>query len=888
MIFSASEGRSGSSAAPSGPARFIGAFIHADWVQRVRAREPDLITSTRLIVSYVVVVGIFVGCGGSSDSTTGPAKVQTLTVAIGDGVTGQPSATQSVQAGATVNYDFKPATGYGHLVVRLDGADVPANGTVMMSTDHTLAASVDSLISLNVVDSAAIGAARQLLTAADPSRTLASLLEASWLDASLRGVAAASTTLDRVRAAGFDQENDAVALAGVASKLNGRVFSIDVGDDGAAMSSAASSQLPFSGILINELGTQPDELTSLLFGVRNILAHSSLPNYNRSTYRLLFKYNATAYLRYPDGGLCLSNAVNEGLARRLGIFALVDRVNRLCGQVLDLVRATGQIVDLLSWVPNIGTDATDLAAMIQNERRAGRGVILFGHSQGTLIAQQAFKTIPGTPDLNSAIQRCTGFISVAGPAPNQVLLRHLKNFYAQGAVTKDIIFHVATTQGNSGFRTDLTDFTDRQALTWTNALQAGWGDLALGLQLHALIGSYLTQTPMRDSIQKTLLDQVANIANDCVPTATRLAIVTQPSAALIGTTLDPSPSVEVMDADGNRVGSSSTSVTVSLTGPSGSLSGTKTIQAVNGVATFTDLRVSTPGTYQLTFSAAGLTTVTSASFTVALPPCAATSVSIPFTISGDLRGSQCTFLNAIALPYDFTTTSQRAIRFRLSGNSFTPRISAMTRDRGQSQTLVGTSSGAGSISFLLSPGLYTAAVGTNDGALSPFVFDGAFINENITNCESLTVLRPTLLTTSQSLSTSDCREGSSFADVFVIGSGRSCTITMHSTSFDAWLDVYDRNGNLIGSDDDGAGGTDATITLNPCFSGSDSNFIFDIYVHATSYFPGATGAYSLEFRFEQPTLVREGFSDTVGGAASSPMVTPLSRHTSRERPPKSE
>jgi hypothetical protein len=55
----------------------------------------------------------------------------------------------------------------------------------------------------------------------------------------------------------------------------------------------------------------------------------------------------------------------------------------------------------------------------------------------------------------------------------------------------------------------------------------------------------------------------------------------------------------------------SDAITVTLNGAGGVLGGTTTVNAVNGVATFSNLKITNDGRYSLTFSAAGIGTVTS-------------------------------------------------------------------------------------------------------------------------------------------------------------------------------------------------------------------------------------------------------------------------------------
>jgi hypothetical protein len=97
--------------------------------------------------------------------------------------------------------------------------------------------------------------------------------------------------------------------------------------------------------------------------------------------------------------------------------------------------------------------------------------------------------------------------------------------------------------------------------------------------------------------------------------ASALAVTTQPVGGTSGAALATQPVVRIVDASGNTMTGSAASVTVTASG--GTLGGTKTVAAVNGVATFTNLTHTTAGTKTLTFASTALTSVTSASFTTA-------------------------------------------------------------------------------------------------------------------------------------------------------------------------------------------------------------------------------------------------------------------------------
>ena len=100
--------------------------------------------------------------------------------------------------------------------------------------------------------------------------------------------------------------------------------------------------------------------------------------------------------------------------------------------------------------------------------------------------------------------------------------------------------------------------------------------------------------------------------------AAKLAVGTQPSTTVHAVSISPAVTVAVKDGFGSTVTGSTANVNASLNVVSGSgtLSGTTSVNAVTGVATFSTLKVSSAGTYTLTFSSGGLPPVTSNQFTV--------------------------------------------------------------------------------------------------------------------------------------------------------------------------------------------------------------------------------------------------------------------------------
>lgn len=100
---------------------------------------------------------------------------------------------------------------------------------------------------------------------------------------------------------------------------------------------------------------------------------------------------------------------------------------------------------------------------------------------------------------------------------------------------------------------------------------------------------------------------------------TQLAITTQPTGAADGTPFTGQPVVQIRDANGTVCSTSTANVVAAKASGSGTLSGTTTKAAVDGVATFTDLAITGTGSHTLVFTSTGLASATSSSFNVGGP-----------------------------------------------------------------------------------------------------------------------------------------------------------------------------------------------------------------------------------------------------------------------------
>ena len=117
-----------------------------------------------------------------------------------------------------------------------------------------------------------------------------------------------------------------------------------------------------------------------------------------------------------------------------------------------------------------------------------------------------------------------------------------------------------------------------------------------------------------------------SFAVSCVPVATHLLFLVQPSNTLLpGSTIRPPVQVAALDDGGNIVAGFTGVVTIAIANDASlfgnaRLSGTATVAPVNGVATFADLSINQVGSgYTLGAAASGLTGATSRPFNVGSP-----------------------------------------------------------------------------------------------------------------------------------------------------------------------------------------------------------------------------------------------------------------------------
>ncbi|MDR3606704.1 MAG: Ig-like domain-containing protein [Oligoflexia bacterium] len=203
--------------------------------------------------------------------------------------------------------------------------------------------------------------------------------------------------------------------------------------------------------------------------------------------------------------------------------------------------------------------------------------------------------------------------------------------------------------------------------------------------------------------------------NITVGPATQLAFTTQPGGGTGGTAWSTQPVVTIEDAGGNTITGSSASIALAIgTNPSGgTLSGTSTLAASSGVASFSGLSINTVGTgYTLIATSSGLTSATSSNFNIAVGP-AASFIVAGFT-SPATAGTAYTFtVTAKDAGGNTTTGYAGTVHFSSSdGSAALPANSTLTSGAG---TFSATLATAGTQSLTATDTVTSSITGTQSG-----------------------------------------------------------------------------------------------------------------------------------------------------------------------------
>jgi len=241
--------------------------------------------------------------------------------------------------------------------------------------------------------------------------------------------------------------------------------------------------------------------------------------------------------------------------------------------------------------------------------KIGTGYTLQASATGlTAATSTAFTITPGAPaQLAFGVQPTH---TTAGQAITPAVTVRVLDAFGNLAptATNAITLAVGANPGSGALSGTLTQDAAGGTATFTNL---SIDKVGIGYTLHATA---------------TVLTPVNSTAFNITPGApAELAFGVQPSNTAAAASMAPAVTVRVLDAQGNLATSATTAVTLAIgNNPGGgTLSGTKTVAAVGGVATFNGLSMDKTGAgYTLRATATGVTAVTSNTFTITAGPAA--------------------------------------------------------------------------------------------------------------------------------------------------------------------------------------------------------------------------------------------------------------------------
>jgi dUTPase len=273
--------------------------------------------------------------------------------------------------------------------------------------------------------------------------------------------------------------------------------------------------------------------------------------------------------------------------------------------------------------PNTGAPGATFAAGTLT-RTAASGTATFDDIEIDVAANNYKLTATGTAGVSAAT---SGFFAInPGVVNNLVFSVQPSNATALSPIAPQI-----EVKGVDAFGNVATTFTDNVGLTISDANGSG-GALA-GTTTKAAVAGVATfndisinQPQVGHTLNATDLGgagagNVTSSAFDITAsTANHLVFGTQPTTTTAGASI-ASFSVEARDAANSLLTGFIGNVTVTITGGTGTsgatLSGTTTVAASGGIATFTGLSINKKGTgYRLSVTAAGLAGTTSNTFTI--------------------------------------------------------------------------------------------------------------------------------------------------------------------------------------------------------------------------------------------------------------------------------
>ncbi len=375
---------------------------------------------------------------------------------------------------------------------------------------------------------------------------------------------------------------------------------------GTATISAVAGQATFSGLSIATIGTGK-QLTFSTAGLTNVVS-SSFSITHGSASQLVFTTQ-------PSGGNAGSVwAAQPVIEIRDSLGNLVNSGSSSTQSVSLSVAGGGSLVGTTS-VNAVGGVATFSGLSMTS---AGSKVITA--SLGTIVrASNAFNINVGSASKLAFTVQPGGGVSGASWTQQPIVV--VRDAHDNLVTSGSYNVSVAITSGTGALSGGTTLATSSGVATYFN-LSAN------------LVGNNKIITASAAG----LTSAVSNSFTITAGSPAQLAFTTQPGGGASASVWSQQPVVEIRDSAGNPISTATNAVTVALTTGTGNLSGTLTVNAIAGVATFSNLTMDLVGANKvITASAAGLTSAASNAFaiTAGIPQASSTVQTSPSSVFAD-------------------------------------------------------------------------------------------------------------------------------------------------------------------------------------------------------------------------------------------------------------
>lgn len=478
---------------------------------------------------FAAILWLTIAACSSDPSTPGtvapqpppPATRHSLTVIASPGVTGGPTPGTSTHGkGTRITYSYSPAPGYKNLRVEIDGLVAAAAGQIDISVDRMIRITADTAIALVSQDSTLIRATRDLILS--PASGLEGYRVVERLARqviSSSGLAEGRRRLDAVMVEALDSlsetETVAASLVTLADSLARQATSAAAG---VRAQGTAEGQIEFR--YVNGIWASPAEATTTRTSyVTPAVATAGFSDAQR--YPVDDFYNSS--WRHTPGNaraffICLSVAAAmeaTGQHTRAGLKVLRCLVRY--GPLQDPLEAATQALNVLMGFPSEAKpDAVRLASEVRTRLAAGSGVVLIGHSQGTLMIAEALAELRATATERD--QACLGVVAIAPPVKVPVLgaMQPVSDLLIEDTRVKDILLRVGRIINATG---GVRRTKNELSIAWESVLvpssPSDW--VVSGIRLHSIEGSYLGMVTSRDILVRAIKEQADSVAARCKP-----------------------------------------------------------------------------------------------------------------------------------------------------------------------------------------------------------------------------------------------------------------------------------------------------------------------------------------------------------------------------------